>query len=103
MIHLRIKFHTPRYKGSLVIGIKSKAMPLFYIWQEYCFKNHVYFSNIYYHTLFLNLKLNYTTIAPTLQIRPSAILLLMIIENHKVRHRGGAQWNNIYTKFRENR
>jgi hypothetical protein len=36
------------------------------------------------------------------EIRASAMLLLQIVGNQRIRILGGLQWHNVQTKFREN-
>jgi hypothetical protein len=71
----------PSFSDSLVITVKLKA-------KEFLHSHHVvystkvaYFLIIYYHALFQDPILNSTSVAPTCEVRVSAMLLLPIVKN----------------------
>lgn len=54
MTYIRVNLFMSRYKGSLCIGIKYKAMFLFYILQKYCINKTCISSAIMYCIQTLN-------------------------------------------------
>jgi hypothetical protein len=61
----------------------------------------LYFSRIYHHTTLYGAILSRASVGPTSEVRSSAVLLL-IVENLKVRNLGRPQWHNFHTECHPN-
>jgi hypothetical protein len=66
---------------------------VFYIVQRIAGTKAAYFSKIYYHTQFIYHILNGDSVAPTSQVRASAMLVILIARNNK--YESGVASNGI--------